>query len=365
MNGEDQWDESGLIRALRAPGTQQELAGEEDVVAAFRAAVRQRRGARLRRLGVGGTTAAVVIGLSGGFAAAAYTNALPDPAQHIAHRALGSLGVPDTSASNPDDVTPAPATSGGAGHQGLGTPPAGGTESSPAPAPAPSSAASTAPGPAPTPTGSASPAPSAPSPSAPSSPPPTGDPDTPQRAASVSASAPVSRVEEGASVPIAVSVTSTAGGAWADRLVTLVAEPANGSRRVVGHARTDDRGNASITTPAILRTTRFWIVANGAHSEGIRVVVVPDLEARYSNGQILVSTSQTWAGDTVVVSVKGDGVARLTLDSSGEGVVAVTSARRPILYGVRLPGTAAHASAHTVVTVPRGSRTRPTEPGRA
>jgi len=93
MSGEqDDWEDSPLVRALRAPGTPAELAGEERIVAAFRATSRRRLGV-VRRLGTGGTAAVAIIALSGGVAAA-YTNRLPDPVQRIAHTTLAKVGVP-------------------------------------------------------------------------------------------------------------------------------------------------------------------------------------------------------------------------------------------------------------------------------
>lgn len=91
-----------LIAALTADGRPEELAGRDAACASFhherqrgmaaKAATRRRwpLPPRARLAAVG---AAVVV--AAGVAAAAYTQALPGPAQRLAHTALAPLGVPD------------------------------------------------------------------------------------------------------------------------------------------------------------------------------------------------------------------------------------------------------------------------------
>lgn len=81
----------GLVRALTADGTADELAGRPAALAMFRDS---RRRPRRLRLAVSMSTAAAAVVLAGGLAAA-YAAALPAPVQHIASRMLGSIGVPD------------------------------------------------------------------------------------------------------------------------------------------------------------------------------------------------------------------------------------------------------------------------------
>src|ERR1044072_5097449 len=107
------WEDHELVRALRAPGRPTELAGEEQYVAAFRAAhgrtgtvVALRRG--IRRLGAGGTAVVVVVGLSSGVAAAAYTRNLPDPVQRVVHDVLGAPAPESDGASAVRDRTQIP-----------------------------------------------------------------------------------------------------------------------------------------------------------------------------------------------------------------------------------------------------------------
>src|SRR5205085_2773753 len=101
------WADDDLVRALRAPGTEAELADEGQYVAAFRSAqgstsVRSLPHRTVGRLGAGGTAVVLTVALTSGMAAA-YTGHLPDPLQQIAHRVIGA---------------PAPVT--GAGHPGRG-----------------------------------------------------------------------------------------------------------------------------------------------------------------------------------------------------------------------------------------------------
>jgi hypothetical protein len=95
-----------LVTALTADGRPDELAGREAAAAAFRAAgqrdaaggsARRRRasarGPRTtlpQRLAAVGAVAVVAVGV----AAAAYTQALPGPAQELAHTVFAPLGVP-------------------------------------------------------------------------------------------------------------------------------------------------------------------------------------------------------------------------------------------------------------------------------
>jgi hypothetical protein len=95
-----------LVTALTADGRPDELAGREATVAAFRAAgrrdaadgptrrrrvpMRRPRTTLPRRLAAIG---AVVV-VAAGVAAAAYTQALPGPAQELAHTVFAPLGVP-------------------------------------------------------------------------------------------------------------------------------------------------------------------------------------------------------------------------------------------------------------------------------
>lgn len=362
MNDEDDWGESALIRALRAPGTPHELIGEDDAIAAFRAASNQRTAPRrsrfLRRLGLGATTTVIAIGLPGGVAAAAFQNALPDALQHFAHRALAPLGVPDTVAPTPDVNVRA---SDPPENSRLSRPPATAPPSSadPAPegsgisAPTPTSAASQAPqGPDAVSGAEAGPTPST-APTRTASASPTRSPDRGGQASTIKVSASALRVRAGSSVTVTVSVTSSTGEPWTGPLA-MIAQSADGRRQTVARTQSDDTGAASITTPAIVRTTRFWVKAGGSFSRGIRVVLVPRLEAHYSNGQLAISADDVCAGDRVVVSREHHGqIAAVTLNPSGQAVMPVEPEAHAVRYSVRLPATAGHAGTRAFIVVPR------------
>jgi hypothetical protein len=133
-----------LVRALTADGHPNELAGRDAAAAAFRAAsrrddpgraARRRRRAASRRprttlpqrLAAIGAVLVVVAGI----AAAAYAQALPGPAQDLAHTVFAPLGVPGNQRpGHPAAVTIA--TSGG--KSGRATP--GGAARTPSPRPA-------------------------------------------------------------------------------------------------------------------------------------------------------------------------------------------------------------------------------------
>jgi hypothetical protein len=113
-----------LVAALTAAGRPDELAGRDAAVAAFRAAsrpegagegLRRRRRWSFRRpltaLRPGLAAVGAVAVVAAGVAAAAYTQALPGPAQDLAHTVFAPLGVPANQSGHSADVTIA--TSGG------------------------------------------------------------------------------------------------------------------------------------------------------------------------------------------------------------------------------------------------------------
>ncbi|MBU2665751.1 hypothetical protein KOI35_19765 [Actinoplanes bogorensis] len=100
---------AALLEAARAPATREELAGEQEMVAAFVAhrknaarSARRHRTARIRAALVPATAGLALLILAG-TAAAARTGNLPQEAQQHAHRLFSALGVPA-----PRTGTPAP-----------------------------------------------------------------------------------------------------------------------------------------------------------------------------------------------------------------------------------------------------------------
>jgi hypothetical protein len=86
-----------LLRALTADPGPAELAGEEAAAAMFRAerAVPRPAGRKRRFVPSIGMAAAATIVVAGALTGGAYAAVLPTPIQHIAHRVLARIGVPD------------------------------------------------------------------------------------------------------------------------------------------------------------------------------------------------------------------------------------------------------------------------------
>jgi hypothetical protein len=406
-----EFDDDPIARALRAPGTPEELAGEAEALAAFRAAARG-RGRLVRRLGAGGAggiAAVVVVALSGGVAAAAYTNQLPEPVQRIAHHALGSIGVPDPAPEHHSitatPVTPPTQTPGAAASATQSASPTGSPTVSPTPTPSPTrqvskgatptvgAAPSTSPTTGPVvpvePSEPAQPTeptePTAPSqptgpivpvepsqpgtsglggatgqttgsggsgtPSATSAPSPTGQPAV----AAVSIELGTGRVLEGAAVSVGGTVTDAGGDPLAGRRVVLDERVTDGDWKPVAHGHTGADGRIALSTPPLIDTGHLRLVAQGTTSARLRVVVVPTLSATYVDGIVAIRTNAARAGEKVEIAPKGGGqTVTATLDATGHAAIAITvaSGRRSTRYVVVLPGTAAHARATTTVVVP-------------
>ncbi len=99
----------GLIRALTADGSADELAGRQAALAMFRRSRRRPRHPR-RRFAHPMSTAAAAVVIAGGIAAA-YAAVLPAPVQHIAFRMLNGIGVPDAHHPAPSAGAPIVAAS--------------------------------------------------------------------------------------------------------------------------------------------------------------------------------------------------------------------------------------------------------------
>jgi hypothetical protein len=133
-----------LVTALTADGRPDELTGREAAAAAFRAAsrrdaadgavrrrvsVRRPRATLPQRLAAIGAVAIVAAGV----AAAAYTRALPGPAQELAHTVFAPLGVPDNQQPAQPGHPPAVTIATSGGKSGRATP--GGKAKTPSPRP--------------------------------------------------------------------------------------------------------------------------------------------------------------------------------------------------------------------------------------
>ncbi|MET3960478.1 hypothetical protein ABIE44_000412 [Marmoricola sp. OAE513] len=356
---EDFSSDDPIVRALRAPGTPDELAGERDFVAAFAA---QRHHGSVRRIfsrvGVGATTAVAAVALSTGVAAA-YTGGLPDPVQELAHDVLGPVGVPAPDPVRPPVVSRTPERTAGA------SPTAGATGPTATPTPTASATEPSAPGSTATasslPTTSAPPtAPiGAPTPTASSS---TGATVPPVRRVPAAVSIEVSDRRVPADTPVTVTgvVTAEDGHRLRKRSVRLMARVGKQRWTQVAAAKTDRRGQVAITSPALARTSELRLAtANKVRSNAVRVVVVPVVTASSTNEggttTITVSVRGARAGDAVAVLRRKDGTyVRLTqagLDADGTAVLTVPTPRRQVRLVVRVLSTPQHPSAQTSLRV--------------
>ncbi len=371
------WRDDPLVRALRAPGTEAELAGEKEMVAAFRAAAP--RGTLRRvigRLGVGGTAIVTTVALSSGVAAAAYTRVLPDPVQEIAHEVLGPIGVPDAPPHKPRRevrraVVPpvrTPSASPSAEPTESASPqprkPGGRPQEHPVkPTPTPDATATAAPTAQPTDAATPPAEPTTdptPSPSAEPTPSPTPDPTPARRPArSVSIGASSTRIGVGSNVTLSGVVRAKHGKRLRNREVHLLARRSGQlDWTEVASGSTGPRGGVALTATDLGITTTFRLrVGETVRSLPVRVAIVPIVDLSFDEGATLrILTVGGRGGDTVVLLRRQDGrlvpIDRVLLDDAGAAVVPVQQRAKGYRLVVRLKGTRAHTQAQARIAVP-------------
>jgi hypothetical protein len=351
--------EDPVVKALSAPGTPAELAGEAEAVAAYREAVaapvpmQRRRSAA--RVATGGTVAVLVLGLSGGVAAA-YTNNLPDSWQKTVYKQFHSIGVPSPKPAKPappaalPPTTPAPAPV----QSSAPTPAHTVGKSEPHASPSPSATKVTAsPSPTasvpvvvPTPTVSTSPT-ASPTPTS-SEPPPAVDRGRLQIQVSAA------RVSAGAALTVTGTLTDPGGNPIANRHVALiehiVGEP---GRHRVGSGTTSSAGQVTIDSPPAQRNMRLVLRSGRIHSPAQRVVVTPILHVEVPATPvgataltIVVSVSGALPGDVVVIRGHGDGPGQqASLSSSLQATFTLpVSQSRQLHYRAVVERTRSHAA---------------------
>jgi hypothetical protein len=374
----DQWGDDPLVRALRAPGTAAELAGEDAALAAFRSAAPRRSKRRLaRRMGTGAGTLTIAVAFSGGVAAA-YTHSLPDPMQRVAHSWFGGIGV---GAPPPSHALaghrPRPAHSAGGR---VAPSPAGTTASAASPSaqrsvvPVAASSRPTRPATRPTTKPSRSAAPKAatgagpvPTPTPRPSPTASGPSGRPRlRPADITGAVSAQRIPPASSVTMSGRLTSSSGAAVPGRRVVVQSRPAGQHQHwsPVGSARTDSSGDVTIDVPALSRTTRLRLAApRHVHSPAATVVVVPTMAASLTRDgkhyDVNVTSDGLQPGDTIVVVRRVRGrrtvVDRVAVDGSGNaGFSVAVPPKRAVTFQVLTRRTASHASAKTSFVAPRG-----------
>jgi hypothetical protein len=369
-----------VVKALSGPATPAELAGEAEALAAFRAAANSapplRRSAA--RVAASGTAAVVIVGLTGGVAAA-YTDHLPDSAQRTLHNALGSIGVPAPKHHHAHLASPATTAQ----------PPA----SAPVPVPASTSAspeASRSPA-VTTPTATASSSPTAgvtttPSPSltptetSESTPTPTAPVGVgPLAGATLAISVSAPKVTVGGSVIVTGRLVGADSAPVADRRVGLryrqVGVP---EWRRLGPQQTASDGSVRFTLSGIDHNLRLALHSGRhLHSTVAQVRVVPIITvnvpppvAGARSTTITVKVAGAQPGD--VVTVRRPGGRKGSQDATLDRTLTVTftvpeSQRRNLHYRVFVGRTKAHAG-HSLPFyvaasgVPTGTTTGDAEP---
>ena len=398
------FDEESLLQALRAPGSSSELADEERYVTAFRASrgrrsnggrAPSRLGGAARRFGAG-TALAVVVGVSGGGVAAAYSGGLPDPLQDFAHTVLGPVGAPpaereprppaSAAPRSPASPATAPGTPTPSASEPTPTAPA-----SPSPAPEPSKASKPSDGPGdrpskdPTsttsssPDASPSPTPAAPPTSTPdASPSPTATPSSTPSSAPTSTPSPTApspstpplpppaeltieggsqRVEVGQTTSISGVATAKDGKPIAGTEVVLQHRGSDGWRRVAA-TTTDDAGSVTFESAPVTETVVFRLRSAKVHSEPWRVVMRPLLAlmsqtsspegSAESKATVVIAVSAVGgrAGDQVTLLTQRGGqrvtVGEGLLNEDGSIKFEVTQSKPQRTYFVVLARTPVH-----------------------
>ncbi|MDR7254456.1 outer membrane biosynthesis protein TonB [Nocardioides sp. BE266] len=364
MTGHDDdlspWNDDPLVRALRAPGSDDELAGESEFLAAFRAAQPAAQTAhpsgrgRLRlvgrRLGGGGTAVVVAVALGAGAAAAAYTQNLPDPVQRAVHGVLGPVGVPapekpqaDRTPSSPGSGSASPDREQSATEDPTTDP------TTEAPTEKPSDDPTEKPSDSPSSDPSESPSPT----ETPSESPTSAPPVTP---AAVSGAATSHRATPDESVAFSGTVTDAAGAAVAGQQVDLL-QRQGPAWTPVATGTSDTSGTVSISAPALTRTSVFRLgIGDQLASEPWRVELVPTLTmARASGTSFVVTARGARAGDPVSLFSRRPGpdvlVARSRLAADLTATFQGPATRKPVTLVALLPRTRAHAVARTSLRV--------------
>jgi hypothetical protein len=361
------WQDDPLVRALTGPASPDELAGEAEALAAFRAAVPVRSRRRFAgRLGVGGSALGIAIALSGGVAAA-YSSSLPAPVQSVAHDLLGGIGVPPRHHVKPKQDAD------GNGHHpvaAVSATPAGLSGGSPTPNPTASSAHpkpsprhSTAPTKQPHPSTSPTPTPSpvtTPTPSPTATPTPIST--IPVEAGSITISLGATTVQVGGVVTVFGQLSTPTGAPVAGQQVWLLERLVGTPGLVqVASGTTAANGSLELSSPALAHTARLRLVTGTrVRSSAITVVVLPTLQVAVqttgSTSSIAVTTNGGDPGDTVTLEQRTRGdwleVGTNALDGSGAANFNVLApSKRPGHYRMILNHTQAHGQAVTRFTI--------------
>ena len=249
--------------------------------------------------------AAVTLAAAAGFAAAAYTEALPAPLQHVAYGVFGFAGVPDTAHPGLATVSPAPAGPGPARH----------TRHSPGAVQQPSA--------------SASPQPGASSPGAPL-------PAGPQALSVTVASG---RIVAGGSETFTGLLTDHGRPVAGASLSLQERQAGERTWRPVGSATTGADGRAGVTASDLTRNAGFRLAApHGVPSLPVLVIVVPPVSASVASGpagqgDVLTASSPLASPGNAVVLQLWTGMRWRNVQ------IRDLNGARQVTFLVRVPGT--------------------------
>ncbi|MBM7519546.1 hypothetical protein [Nocardioides nitrophenolicus] len=408
-----EFEDSNLVRALRAPGTPAELADEARFVAAFASARpaahdgvarggrggRAARGGRIvGRVGVGGAALLATVTLTGGMAAAAYTQHLPPSVQAIAHDAFGGVGVPPARPLTPETTAPRPTPppspsaphptestdrrtpqQGHSPHAGSSTTQgdhgwADAESGSPTDPTAPTPTAPTSETGSPT-AGSSSPT----SPSTGDTAPTTGTPAPPVSATSVGATTSVRRVVTGGRATVTGLVRDD-GELVEGAEVTLLQRHGSSAWTRAGTAVTGQDGTAIFATGTLLETTtyrfRVELDTDGDSepddvllSRTRRIGVQPILTLSATGAIVDAHTVGAGTGDAITVSRRApDGrlvrIGIRRLDDQGNASYDLSGYTGRVRVLVRVLRTSTHTAVKRWITVrvPREPKAPPSTP---
>ena len=282
------WADDPVVRALLAAPSDDELAGADDVMTAFRTAdpaPRRRPGAR--HLGAGVTTVVVALGLSGGVAAAAYTHALPAPMQSAMHAVFGDVGVPPadnaSATRRPTQHHRHPRVAGGS----PAALPVTHVASSFAPRPQPSAASTATAVSSPAPAVASTPTPAAQNPTPSPTPTPSttaSAPAAPAAPTALAVSAPRLRVPAGQRAALRGTLTAADGTPIAGYRLYLLQRPAGESTWTrVAQGRTAADGTITLRSPQLSRNVTLRMgTGHGLHSRDIAIVELPRVTLSYA-----------------------------------------------------------------------------------